>query len=419
VIAEWYRHRGADHALSPIVVASAGRNRAQEWQQLVTELAARRAIPPLDAIVMDGRSGDSISSWWRDGEGSDGVTATRLISHLSRYARPSPVTTAPQRWFVDAPEAFERAAPFAVTIRHAADGRRTRQDVQLAALSLTTAPIQWRLLECLGRLPLLTDWELAVVLRVTPHVARRLVARCDAQGVIAAVERPAEVASRPPRYVLTQQGFRLLAARAGVPFRRFAKDTPFVAALPGAAGGRLQTLIRQFDHTVGANSFMLACLRNSTTATLTSWRNPIEAAVHFECGGVRRTLRPDGAGEVLHAAERHEFVLEWDRGTERIAVLIQKLDRYAAYFGSGSSASASVCLLVVTSSPQREGVAWRAVEAAFRNRSRVEGRIFTTTASRLERLGPFAAVWRSGGGRSGRVSWLEPEGRDRDDRKPH
>jgi hypothetical protein len=220
-----------------------------------------------------------------------------------------------------------------------------------------------------------------------------------------------EVVVRPNgqrHFVLGEFGLRLLAARAGVPFRRFANHTPFVAALPGAAGGRLQTLVRQFEHTVGANSFMLACLGNSSdpeSRTLARWQNPIEAVVRFESGGVRRTLRPDGAGEVLQGDESHEFLLEWDRGTERIAVLIQKLERYASYFGSGSSAPTSACLLVVTSSPGREDVVWSAVGAAFRGRVRAEGRVFTTTESLVERYGAFAEVWRCGAGR-GRGSWL-------------
>jgi hypothetical protein len=281
---------------------------------------------------------------------------------------------------------------------------RRAQRERVAALSLFASPEQLGLLETIGRLPLLTESDLGLVLAVTPPLLRRQLERAERDGLIEAVVRP----GGKKRYVLDEFGFRLLAARAGVPFRRFATHTPLVASLPGAAGGRLQTLVRQFEHTVGANCFMLACLRTTSahdSPTLVRWKNPIEAVVRFESGGVRRTLRPDAGGEVLRGDRSREFWLEWDRGTERIAVLIQKLDRYASYFGSGSSVPTSACLLVVTSSPGREDVVWGAVGAAFRGRVRAEGRVFTTTESLVERYGAFSEVWRCGADR-GRVSWL-------------
>jgi hypothetical protein len=199
-------------------------------------------------------------------------------------------------------------------------------------------------------------------------------------------------------FVLGEFGLRLLAARAGVPFRRFANHTPFVASLPAAAGGRLQTLIRQFEHTVGANSFMVECLRNSSdpgSPALAVWQNPIEAVVRFESGGVRRALRPDGAGEVVREGRPHSFFLEWDRGTERINVLLEKLTRYAAYYRSASAASADA-LLVVTPTPHREIVVWRAVSAVMRPEAE-RGVVRTTVASLVDQYGPYAPIWRQFG----------------------
>ena len=393
-VAGWYARRDSGHRSAPdapIIVLAADDRATQEWKQAVAGVAERRGVLPLDAFVVPPRMGIRGS----------------LLAGLRWSARPSacqPITS-----ILDgAPETLPRSIRLHEWARQILGGAPARarraQRERASALSLFASPEQLRLLETVGRLPLLTESDLGLVIAVPAPLLRRQVDRAVQHGLVDAVVRP----TGHRHFVLGEFGLRLLAARAGVPFRRFANHTPFVAALSGAAGGRLQTLIRQFEHTVGANSFMLSCLRNRSdpeSPMLVRWQNPIEAAVRFESGGVRRTLRPDGAGEVLLGEERHEFLLEWDRGTERIAVLIQKLDRYASYFGAGSSAPTSTCLLVVTSSPGREDVVWSAVEAAFRGRVRAEGRIFTTTESLVERYGAFAEVWRCRAGQ-GRVSWL-------------
>ncbi len=390
----WYANRDGGRRSAqdaPIIVSVADDRTADEWKQTVAGAAERRGALPLDVLVAS------------PGTGFHG----RLLAVLRWHSQPR----ACQRMtavFDGAPEILPRSLRLHEWARQVlgdapARARRAQRE-RIAALSLFASPEQLRLLETVGRLPLLREPELGLVIAVPAPLLRRQVERAERDRLVEVVVRP----NGQKHFVLGEFGLRLLAARAGVPFRRFANHTPFVAALSGAAGGRLQTLVRQFEHTVGANSFILACLRSSSGSAETAlvrWRNPVEAAVRFESGGVRRTLRPDGAGEVLQGDESHEFLLEWDRGTERIAVLIQKLDRYASYFGSGSSAPTSACLLVVTSSPGREDVVWSAVGAAFRGRVRVEGRVFTTTESLIERYGAFATVWRCGAGR-GRVSWL-------------
>ncbi len=393
-VAGWYAHRDGSHRSTtdgPVIVLAADDRTAEEWSQAVAGAAERRGVLPLEVLVAPPGTG------LRD----------RLLSGLRWRAEPSacqPIASI----FVGVTETRLRSVRLHEWARQVLGevpprARRAQRE-RVAALSLFASPEQLRLLEAVGRLPLLTEPELGLVLaRPSPLLTRQL-DRAERHRLVDAVIRP----NGQKHVMLGEFGLRLLAARAGVPFRRFANHTPLVAALPGAAGGRLQTLVRQFEHTVGANGFILACLRHGPGAdspTLARWKNPFEAAVRFEFGGVRRTLRPDGAGEVLHGDESHEFLLEWDRGTERIAVLIQKLDRYASYFRSSSSAPSSGCLLVVTSSPGREDVVWSAVGAAFRGRVRAEGQVFTTTESLVERYGPFAEVWRCGAGQ-GRVSWL-------------
>ncbi len=389
-VAGWYAHRDIRSAADAQVIVLAADDRAKEWNQAVAGGAERRGVLPLDLLLA--RQGTDLRGSLRTG-----------LRWSPRPTACQPITSI----FDGAPETLPRSLRLHEWARQVlgeapARARRAQRE-RVAALSLLASPEQLRLLETIGRLPLLSESDLRFVFAVPAPLLRRQVERAERDGLVEAVVRP----NGPKRFVLGEFGLRLLAARAGVPFRRFANHTPFVAALPGAAGGRLQTLVRQFEHTVGANSFMLACFRNSSdpeSPKLVRWQNSLEAAVRFESGGVRRTLRPDGAGVILQDDESREFLLEWDRGTERIAVLIQKLDRYASYFGSGSSARTSACLLV-TSSPGREDVVWSAVGAAFQGRVRAEGRVFTTTESLMERYGPMGEVWRCGAGR-GRVSWL-------------
>ncbi|MGE5594525.1 MAG: replication-relaxation family protein [Hyphomicrobiales bacterium] len=390
-VAGWHAHRDGGRRSTPdapIIVVAADDRTADEWKQAVAGGAERRGVLPLDLLVAP------------PGTGLRGPLLTGLRWHSEpRTCRPitsvfdSSTETLPRslRLHEWARQALGEAPPRA----------RRAQRERVAALSLFASPEQLRLLETIGRLPLLTESALGLVLAVTPPLLRRQVERAERDGLVEAVVRP----NSPKRLVLGEFGLRLLAARAGVPFRRFASHMPFVAALPGAAGGRLQTLVRQFEHTVGANSFMLACLRNSSDPefpTLVRWQNPIEAAVRFESGGVRRTLRPDGGGKVLQGEKSHEFLLEWDRGTERINVLLEKLTRYAACYRSATAASANV-LLVVTPTPHREAVVWRAVSAVMWPEAE-RGAVRTTVASLVDQYGPYASIWRQFGSEA-RESW--------------
>jgi hypothetical protein len=389
-VAGWYAHRDGGHRSTtdaPIIVLAVNDRRAEEWKQAVAGAAERRSVLPLEVLVAP--------------PGTD--PRDRLRTGLRWSAQPSacqPITSI----FDGEPETLPRSVRLHEWARQvlgeAPPRARRAQRERVAVLSLFASPEQLRLLETIGRLPLLTESALGLVLAVKPPLLRRQLERAERDGLIEAVVRP----GGKKHYVLAEFGLRLLAARAGVPFRRFANHTPFVAALP-RAGGRLQTLTRQFEHTVGANSFMLACLRNCSdrdSPMLVRWQNPIEAAVRFESGCVRRTLRPDGSGEVVQRAKPHSFFLEWDRGTERINVLLEKLTRYAAYYSSTTAASANV-LLVVTPTPHREAVVCRAVSAVMRPEAE-RARVLTTVASLVDQYGPYAPIWRQFGS-DARESW--------------
>ena len=102
--------------------------------------------------------------------------------------------------------------------------------------------------------------------------------------------------------------------------------------------------------------------------------------------GVRRS------GTVIAGGCVQRFFLEWDRGTERLPVLALKLARYADFYQScRARTEAPPALLLVTTTPQREELVRRVGRAAM---GPSVDHLMTTTASLLERLGPFQAVWR-------------------------
>ena len=396
-VAGWYAHRDRQASSARIFVLAAEVERAAEWTLAVRQAADRRGVAPLG--VLSASRGASPLEIMQAPVWQSSVDPAPLSLQSGLPWRPgeapcSPLSTA----FEGIPGEFPRTLRLHEWARRTGDESSTRARrgtvERVAALSLSTTPEQMSLLECVGRLPLLTESDLSIVLATPQHLLRRQLDRSMRQGLVEVMPP----ATEPSRFVLAELGLRLLAGRAGVPFRRFAEHTSLVAALPGAGRGRLDTLLRQFEHTVGANSFFVACLAAGKPdgPRLVAWRNAIEAALRFESGGVRRSLRPDGAGDVTQEGLTHGFFLEWDRGTERIAVLLEKLDRYEWYYRALGAVPASAPeLLIVTPSPHRENVIWQAVDTVIAAASGRE-RVLTTVASLIAQRGPYAPIWRSG-----------------------
>lgn len=275
---------------------------------------------------------------------------------------------------------------------------------RIAALSLTTGATEKQILDCLCRHPLLSAAELGVVLGVAPHFARRAVERLLRSGLI--VRYGIEL-DQEDRYCLTRLAIRLLAIRDAVPFRRYLQHAP-VTAMPDVPEQGLPTLLRQREHTLGANSFFVGMLtRARKNRRLVLWEGASEAVETFSFGGERRTVRPDGGGVVISGERAHRLFLEWDRGTERIAILLEKLARYADYYRSSPGRGPTpATLLIACPSPQRENVVWKAATTVFANASSCR-HVLTTTHPHLDLHGPFGMVWR-GYGSSERTEW--PEG---------
>lgn len=421
VVANWYRYRerrnsAAPLPFDPILVVCADEPTRTAWAVAVRSAGERRGVATLPVYL--GRASELgsdvlVAPVWHL---ASGAGPARLFDLLSwRQVSATTASVPPARWF--------EGAPTELTGRHglhqwarsvgAFDGPapRARGGVErVAALSIAMTADQQRLLEVVGRYPLLSESELGLVLRQRLWSVRRSLERSIAQGLIEVVVGPVTQGLTPPdvRYVMTELGLRLVAARERIPARRYAEHGPFAATIGAGERWRLQTLIRQFEHTVGANRFFLDCLAHSEAGgpSLREWQSVPEATIRFESNGVRRTIRPDGTGRVVHDGIERRFWLEWDRGTERIAVLLEKLDRYAAYYRSHTFADGSIPhLLVVCPTPHREDVVWRAVRAVFAS-DHARYYLKTTSEPLLARRGPFGTVWRAAIA-TGRISLLE------------
>jgi len=375
------------------------------WTDAVREGAERRGLATLPVLTVQAKSLGP-TAW------VDPVCYRAGVRHPVRLADELVHTSAsPRRERSASPFAGSRPAIDAglrlqawAKAVGASDGPAPRargRVAQIAAIRLSITVEQLRLIHAVGRYPLLTEADLRLVLALPPRFIGRNLTRCLTQGLVEAIVGPSQSATAPTgvRHVLTELGLRLLAARQRVPFRRFAEDGTFVALGAEGRDTRLQTLLRQFEHTIGANSFFVRCLtaRTDEDPRLVAWQSSFEATLEFDDGGGRRRIRPDGGGEFRAGDSTCGFVLEWDRGTERIAALLAKLDRYAAFYRSQLRAAGEPPqLLVVCPTPHREALFWNAATAVFTSESSLR-RLFTAPAPLLERRGPFADIWRWSG----------------------
>jgi hypothetical protein len=402
LIAGWYRFRDSGqpwgYDIPPILVLCPGQAREGEWARAMLASAERRDAVPLRVLltsVVAGTDGFGLRTWQPvAGRGRAALMEwlpVRHSDHLALSLAPLPDLLPP------APD--EERQPLHRWARAVATGAREATTVErAAAVALTTSMVEKELIECLAHHPLLSEADLATVLDRDHRMVRSAIEHATTQGLTAYIDRSDD---RCRRYCLASAGLRTLALRDGVPVRRYARHAPVTVLT--AEGERVPTLLQQHEHTVGANSFFIAWLEGPPGGPyLLSWLSAAESAIRFESGGRRRWLRPDGAGAVLANGVRHQFLFEWDRGTERLPVIASKLARYAEFFqtprnhGDGSPA-----LLLVTTTPHREELMRRIGVATIGSSS---DQLMTTTAPLLDRYGPFGAVWRGHAGQA-RTRW--------------
>lgn len=424
-VSAWYTFREGPHPwgrddVPPILVVCPGESEAMQWAQAALAAADRRKTSPLPmflGVLRETESEGPVGPAWRR---PDGTARAYLCERLPwRPAVPEEATGLPAMNSKSQLEPMtDRTVPLREWARQAAAlpvKKQQKSGIEyLAALSVVSSAMGKRILEWLGHHPLLSADDLSVVLRVSSQLVRRLLSDLVVSELVNSTdERLKGEAVAVQRYFLTHVGLKLLAARDGVPPRRYLRHG--IIASPSESkkgGGRLDTLLRQLDHTVGANCFFVRLIADGGNGRprLVRWLSPSEAVLKFTHGEITHWLRPDGAGDIHWKGKVHRFYLEWDRGTIGWPEMTEKLRGYVAYLAAMTDKNGNMPqLLIVTTSPARENVMWRIVDDAFNDLRLPSRDIFTTIDSLLSGLGTLASIWRTSSD-SARQQWGEATG---------
>jgi DNA-binding Lrp family transcriptional regulator len=177
--------------------------------------------------------------------------------------------------------------------------------------------------------------------------------------------------SQAYRYALGYTGARLHAAATNAPMPRRAAHTEQLTRIAAS---------NHIDHLVAVNDFfarITATARQRKDVTLSEWRSESEAV--DLTGGM---IRPDAAATVIDAGRELAFWFEHDTGSETLARVAAKADRYAKHL-----AFAGRALLFELSSEPRESNLHRELAAR-----RWPFPIATTVLQRSN--DPVTRVWR-------------------------
>jgi hypothetical protein len=157
----------------------------------------------------------------------------------------------------------------------------------------------------------------------------------------------ARTGSAQQHWILDTLGALVIAAARGVDPSELAWRRDKAIALATNA---------QLGHLVGTNGFfcsLLASARHRAGSDLLLWWSA------RRCSGAWGSfVRPDGYGVWSESDRRVAFLLEYDNGTETIARLAEKLDRYARLF---AATDRRLPVLFAFAGPGREAEARRAL----------------------------------------------------------
>ena len=330
--------------LPPVVIAAAGEAELAQWRDAAMwrESRAGEPLQLVLATVPELASAGPGGALWRTPSAPGRALLARHLSWRPREALPpasapvawpARVTALPRREAAASPPLRSRGR----LLRRRRLGARSGRE-RVALVSLATDAAEKRLVEYVGRNPLLDEEQLAVLLELSPAATRRRLARLLGLGVIAAVSRRAAGEEQPPeRFLLLTPGLRWLAARDRVPFSLYARHGAAIA-LSGSDGTRLTRptrAYRDFDHTLGLNRALVrfAVDARATGARLQAWHPEAASERRFVLADGRSArICPDGVGVLVRGAETCSFLFEYDRGTMDVVHYRQKLAGYRAYF---------------------------------------------------------------------------------------
>ena len=327
----------------PVVIAAAGERELGQWRA-----AALRRGPPLGpppalvlATVADLGSGGPGGALWRTpGDPRRQPLARRLDwrppGELPAAAAPhawGELSAGPPRREASGPELRRRAR----ALRRPRPGRGVTR-LRRALLTLATDADEKRIIEYVGRNPLLDGTQLGALLDLPPEPTWRRLKRLLRLRVLAPAFREETGKPQPVlRFLLGSTGLRWLAARDGVPFSLYAR---YGAAIGLDGSGALRfarptRVYRNFEHTLGVNRVLvrLAVDARASGVRLAEWHPEAAAERRFALGDGRSArICPDGAGVLVRGADVCPFLLEYERGNQVPAKYGEKLAGYRDYF---------------------------------------------------------------------------------------
>ena len=400
-LSAWYAFSKEQEAwgndVPPILVLCANASTSAQWAKAARAFAERHADHPLLVLFTEidaAFSADPLDEIWRSSVTNLEAALTERLTWRERV--PDECHLRP---LADLPQTPSQQVPIR-SVPAAADTSSARR---APAMYQRIGVMEKRCLDWLAFHPLLTAEDLSVLVHCRRQQAQIVLTRLKDAALIDDVFTRASVdACDDTYYFLSSEGLKTLALRDGVPARRYARYSPIAAAVTGWQGeGRLQTLLRQFEHTVGTNRFCVGLLAESARRQIQviAWLSAADAVMSISSGDGRQ-LRPDAAVDLQWRGARLRLLLEWDRHTMRGPQMNAKLGRYATYFIEKVRERASgdwpEHLLVVTTSPSREEDLRARFNSAVGSAGLLYVPLLTSTASLVERLGPFAAVWSNG-----------------------
>jgi hypothetical protein len=272
------------------------------------------------------------------------------------------------------------------------------------------------LLDLVGRHPFLPAESLATVLGWEVRRVRERRQRLLQLGLVRLLN--AEEASDWPGddlTELTESGLRLIAAQHGLSLTAAIHFNGLAGGGSECPMGTRQLLIRNLNHTVGADAIFVGLHRTVRVGfawadgdAVLEWRNAAACS--------RRRIRPDGYGMIRLRGQLHGFFLEYDRGTMSARDYGEK---WAAYFDYRDSRAFEhdydgfpAILVVTTGNAVEERIA-RTVRAVSVGRSPTLP-ILLTSEWRVTRdpsnpRGLLGSIWRMPWARSReRTGWPAP-----------
>jgi hypothetical protein len=393
----------------PILVVCPSEREAAQWALAVESSADRRRIAPLALYI--GTAAEvfglgALGPVWRRPDGRRRATLIDRLRWVSEVPRQVGVEPSLPLVPVDLCQPRPHRRGLREWARQTATERSSlKPGERMAALALSTSATQKELLEWVGHHPFLSAADLAVLSGLREAGTERLLVGLVQAGLVDFSVRAAGGESSPAtRYFLTEAGLRLLAARDGVPHRRYGRHG--VLAVGGNStdgeGQRLAGLLRHFEHTVGVNNFVVALAGEAATwrarsqdHRLVHWLSAAEAQEWFRWNGRWWHVWPDA--RFLYRANGFELdiFLEWDRATMRQRDYLEKFRAYGSFFASRHAAHVARCrLLVVTTAPAAERRIAEVIQSAAGTAPALLV-AYLTTAGRLEHAGALGKVWRT------------------------